>query len=102
MNEKAVAFVKGGSEMTRLCMTTGWLVLVVLSLISGVTHGAVIVNGDFSTAGTSPEPFDVWETDTGFFDRPSDGGGFALFTVTGFPVQQLQQQFLLPGDARAL
>lgn len=88
--------------MRRLCMTTGSFVLVVLSLICGVTRAAVIVNGDFSTPGTPPDPFLGWETDTLNFDRPGDGGGFALFTVQGFAAQQLQQDFLVPGNAQTL
>jgi len=81
-------------------MTMGLFVLVVLSLICGVTRAAVIVNGDFSTPGTPPAG---WTTDSVVGDPPTGNGEFALFTVTGFSAQQLQQPFLLlPGNAQTL
>lgn len=65
--------------------------------------GAVIVNGDFSASGTPPDPLAGWTTEPLIGDPPADGGGFALFSVTGLPdAQQLQQEFVLPSTALAL
>ena len=54
-----------------------------LSLTTTVAD-AGILNGDFATPGSVPaEPFASWTTASGFGDPPSDGGGFASFTVEG-------------------
>ncbi len=56
-------------------------------------QSAVIQNGDFSVAGLI-DPFAEWTTDDLFFDRPTDGGGFALFADRGATgSSQLAQAF---------
>ena len=53
--------------------------LLLLLLASQASAG--ILNGDFSVAGTSQDPFAYWTTLSNF-DRPSDGGEFAQFDST--------------------
>lgn len=84
-------------------------VLIAISLCAALTartaFGGFILNGDFSTPGTPPEPFADWTTfdPSSTFDRPADGGGFAVFTEAGaIGSSQLEQQFLLPPDAQTI
>ena len=78
-------------------------ILIVVAAGGGSTLGGVIDNGDFSTAGTPPDPFAGWTTDLGLGDRPTDGGGYAEFTVTDAgEARQLEQKFTLPALALTL
>ena len=54
-----------------------YAMLVFLFLAADLTAG--VMNGNFTSAGVSPNPFSDWTTDTSLFDRPTDGGGFAQF-----------------------
>jgi hypothetical protein len=63
-------------------------------LAAGAEGG--FLNSNFSKTGISPEPFADWSTETAFFDRPSDGGGYALFDESGtVGSSQLAQSFAL-------
>jgi len=67
-------------------------------LAAGAEGG--FLNGNFSNPGISPEPFADWSTETAFFDRPSDGGGYALFDESGtVGSSQLAQSFALASGA---
>ncbi len=50
--------------------------LVVLYFAAELNAG--LMNGSFTSSGVNPDPFADWTTDTSIFDRPTDGGGFAL------------------------
>ncbi len=77
--------------------------LLLLLLVSQA--GAGILNGDFSVAGTSPDPFADWTTEVDLtgnlnFDRPTDGGGYALFKDIGtVGSSQISQSFILPSGS---
>jgi hypothetical protein len=78
-------------------------ILIVVAAGGGSTLGGVIQNGDFSTAGTPPDPFAGWMTDLSLGARPTDGGGYAEFTVTDADdARQLEQRFALPFGALTL
>jgi hypothetical protein len=86
--------------MRRLCMSM--LIIAVLNLCSLTAHAAII-NGDFASEGTAPDPFAAWETFSPLGDPPEDGGGFARFTARDFlEDQQLEQWFTLPTLADTL
>jgi len=69
---------------------------IVIFLTSGNSQAGMILNGNFSTAGVSPEPYADWTTDNSSFDRPTDGGGYASFADAGFyGSSQLAQTFTL-------
>ena len=81
--------------------------LLLLLLVSQA--GAGILNGDFSVAGTSPDPFADWTTEVDLttgnlnFDRPTDGGGYALFKDIGtVGSSQISQRFSLLSGAFSL
>ena len=77
-----------------------FLAPLLLSFLLAAQASAGILNGDFSVAGASPEPLADWTTDILNFDRPTDGGDFALFKDSG-PVgsSQLSQSFSLPSGS---
>lgn len=52
---------------------------MLLFLFLATELNAGVINGGYSSAGISPDPFSDWTTDTSLFDRPTDGGGFAQF-----------------------
>lgn len=86
-----------------------FLTPLLLSLLFAAQASAGILNGDFSVAGTSPEPFADWTTEvdsaTGIlnFDRPTDGGGSALFKDIGtVGSSQISQSFSLPSGSLRL
>ena len=83
-----------------------FLTPLLLSLLFAAQASAGILNGDFSVAGTSPEPFADWTTEvdstTGLlnYDRPTDGGGFTLFKDIGtVGSSQFSQSFSLPSGS---
>jgi hypothetical protein len=77
--------------------------LVVWLMVSQVGRCDPLGNGDFSEAGSPPEPFARWTTELTLGDPPSDGGGFALFAVSDLPdAEQLEQTFSLPAGASRL
>jgi hypothetical protein len=61
----------------------------------------LIMNGDFSQTGTSPDAFAFWTTTITGADRPTDGGGFATFTE-GANLVELEQTFTIPNNASSL
>ena len=86
-----------------------FLTPLLLLLLLASQAGAGILNGDFSAAGASPEPFEDWTTEvdsmTGLliFDRPTDGGGLAVFKDQGLVgSSQLSQSFSLPSGSLSL
>jgi hypothetical protein len=86
--------------MKRLSITS---MALVVTLWCTWVQSAVIQNGDFSVAGIPANPFAVWTTDDSLFDRPADGGGFALFGDTSaVGSSQLAQSFGLPNLAQSL
>jgi hypothetical protein len=75
--------------------------LGVLAALTGDAR-AGLLNGDFSsTPGTGPDAFANWTTTSS--EGPTNGGGFAVFTesATGDPIE-LEQTFVLPGNASKL
>jgi hypothetical protein len=79
------------------------MLIVAVSNVWSLTATAGIINGDFSTTGTAPDPFAAWETFSSLGDPPADGGGFARFTAgDNLEDQQLEQYFTLPSLAATL
>ena len=86
-----------------------FLTPLLLLLMLAAQASAGILNGKFSDVGTSPEPFAKWTTEvdsmTGLlnFDRPTDGGGLAVFKDQGLVgSSQLSQSFSLPSGSLSL
>jgi hypothetical protein len=80
-----------------------------LSLFLVADLNAGILNGNFSNAGFIPDPFSDWSTDSSFFDRPTDGVGFAQFDSIepgdpSLPISsiQLAQSFSLDSGSQSL
>jgi hypothetical protein len=87
--------------MTRKVYFAVVLAIVVALLSTSTTNASTIVNGDFSQAGVSPDPFAGWTTFFG--DLPTDDSGVALFNEGGpFSTIQLEQTFNLPANALSL
>ena len=80
-------------------MVLSWL--AILAGPVGKAYSGSLLNGDFSVAGTPPNPFADWTTSFG--DAPTNGGGFAVFAESGTSsLIQLEQAFTLPNGALTL
>lgn len=89
------------SSMRRILFAIVLSLLAILAAPVGNGYGASLLNGDFSLAGTPPDPFANWTTSFG--DAPTNGGGFAVFAESGnSSLIQLEQAFTLPNGARTL
>ncbi len=80
-------------------LLTGWMTL---AGTAGIAFGGLtLTNGDFSSPGISPDPFDAWTTTYG--ESPTDGGGFALFSESqSSALTELEQTFNLPPSSSQL
>ena len=79
------------------------LASLILLLLLAAKLNAGIINGDFSIAGVSPDPFANWTTDVSFFEPPS-GTGFAQFDTDDINFQSihLAQTFSLDAGSTTL